>query len=170
MRGLWSIVFFFQAENGIRDWSVTGVQTCGLPIYWSFCLRDARSQIRCVVWARDTLGIPAPPDDGMQVMALGQLTVYSARGDMQLQVVAMEAVGDGLWRKALERTRLALERDGLLDPARKRQLPSFPRVVAVITSQDGAALHDIVSVSRRRSPATQIVLRPAAVQGRLAPA
>jgi exodeoxyribonuclease VII large subunit len=137
--------------------------------HWYYCLRDAAAQIRCVVWSRDVRRIPAPPDEGMQVTALGQLTVYAARGDMQLQVVAMAAEGDGLWRKALERTRLALERDGLLDPARKRTIPSHPRVVAVITSRDGAALHDIVSVARRRSPATQLVLVPAAVQGEGAP-
>src|SRR5207248_6508914 len=78
---------------------------------WYFCLRDAQAQIRCVVWSRDVRRIPAPPDDGMQVTALGQLTVYPNRGDLQFQVYSLEAEGDGLWRKALERTRLKLERE-----------------------------------------------------------
>jgi exodeoxyribonuclease VII large subunit len=137
--------------------------------HWYFCLRDASSQIKCVVWSRDQLHLPAAPDDGMQVTALGQLGVYAARGEMQLIVKRMEAQGDGLWRKALERTRLRLERDGLLDPARKRALPRFPRCIAVVTSASGAALHDIVAVMRRRAPGVQLVVAHAAVQGDGAP-
>ena len=71
--------------------------------HWYFCLRDRTSQLKCVVWSRDQRGIPAAPDDGMQVTALGQLGVYAARGEMQFTVTRMEAEGDGLWRKALER-------------------------------------------------------------------
>ena len=82
--------------------------------HWYFCLRDVSSQVRCVVWARDQRKIPAAPDDGMQVLAYGQLTVYPARGDLHLTITQLEAHGDGLWRKALEDTRKRLERDGLL--------------------------------------------------------
>jgi exodeoxyribonuclease VII large subunit len=88
---------------------------------------------------------------------------------MQFMVRAMEAEGEGLWRKAFEQARAALERDGLLSPARKRPLPRFPRRVAVVTSPDGAALHDIISVIRRRNPGVEIVVIPAAVQGDTAP-
>jgi exodeoxyribonuclease VII large subunit len=137
--------------------------------HWYFCLRDASAQIRCVVWARDQRRIPAPPDEGMQVAALGQLTLYAARGDLQFSVKAMEAEGDGLWRKALELTRLRLEADGLLAAERKRPLPRFPRRVAVVTSPDGAAFHDVVAVARRRAPHVEIVLVPAKVQGEGAP-
>src|SRR5687767_13653602 len=72
--------------------------------HWYFCLRDATAQVRCVVWSKDRRGIPAPPDDGTAVNALGQLTVYPARGEMQFTVKRLQADGDGLWRKALERT------------------------------------------------------------------
>jgi exodeoxyribonuclease VII large subunit len=137
--------------------------------HWYFCLRDDDAQLRCVVWSRDRRRIPAPPDDGMQVAALGQLTVYAARGEMQFTVLGMEAEGDGLWRKALERTRARLEADGLLHPLRKRPIPRHPRRIAVITSRDGAALHDIAAVVRRRCPSVEIVLVPASVQGDLAP-
>ncbi|HEU4643812.1 MAG TPA: exodeoxyribonuclease VII large subunit [Gemmatimonadaceae bacterium] len=133
--------------------------------HWYFCLRDELSQIRCVVWASQQRRIPAPPDDGMQVSAFGQLTVYAARGDMQLQLSRLEAVGDGLWRKALEQAMARLERDGLLAPERKRPLPRFPRRVAVVTSPDGAALRDIIAVVRRRCPIVELVVVPAKVQG-----
>jgi exodeoxyribonuclease VII large subunit len=137
--------------------------------HWYFCLRDGSSQLRCVVWSRDRRSIPAPPDDGMQVTVLGQLTVYAARGDMQFSVRRIEAEGDGLWRKALERTRAKLEADGLLARERKRPLPKYPRVVAIVTSPDGAALHDVVAVVRRRAPHVRLVLVPATVQGDAAP-
>jgi exodeoxyribonuclease VII large subunit len=133
--------------------------------HWYFTLRDHASQLRCVVWSRDQRGIPAPPDDGMQVVARGRVTVYPARGDLQFVVSAIEAEGDGLWRKALERTRARLEADGLLAASRKRPLPRFPRRIAVITSIDGAALRDILAVAHRRSPLVDIVVVPAAVQG-----
>jgi exodeoxyribonuclease VII large subunit len=133
--------------------------------HWYFCLRDRSAQIRCVVWNRDQRGIPAAPDDGMQIAALGRLTVYPTRGEMQFAITRMEAEGDGLRRKALEITRARLEADGLLDPRRKRPLPRFPRVIAVITSPDGAALHDIIAVVRRRGAPVRLVSVPAAVQG-----
>jgi exodeoxyribonuclease VII large subunit len=133
--------------------------------HWYFCLRDARAQIRCVVWSRDRRSIPAPPDDGMQVVALGQLGFHAARGSVQLTVQRIEAEGDGLWRKALEITRARLAAEGLLAPERKRRLPRFPRRLAVVTSPDGAAFRDIVAVARRRCPFVEIVLVPARVQG-----
>jgi exodeoxyribonuclease VII large subunit len=137
--------------------------------HWYFALRDANAQMKCVVWSAQTRRIPASPDDGMQVLVHGQMTVWPVRGDLQFSVVAIEAEGDGLWRKALELTRRRLEADGLLDAARKRPLPRFPRRIAVITSPDGAALHDIVKVARGRSPDVEIVILAAKVQGEGAP-
>lgn len=133
--------------------------------HWYFQLRDQEAQLRCVVWSAAARRLPAAPDDGMQVVALGQMTVWPVRGDLQFSIRQLEAAGDGLWRKALERTRLRLEADGLLDPARKRPLPRFPRCLAVVTSPDGAAMHDIISVARARSADVQLVVVPARVQG-----
>ena len=133
--------------------------------HWYFGLRDRTSQMRCVTWSRDQRGIPAPPDDGMQVVVWGQMTVYTARGDLQFTAKRIEAVGDGLWRKAMEIALANLRKDGLLEQSRKRRLPPFPRCVAVVTSPDGAAFRDIVSVLRRRNPAVEIVLCAAKVQG-----
>lgn len=137
--------------------------------HWYFCLRDATAQIRCVVWSKDRRAIPAPPDEGMAVTGLGQLTVYPARGEMQFAIKRLEAEGDGLWRKALDRTVATLRSEGLLAADRKRPLPRYPRCVAVVTSVDGAALHDVVAVLRRRAPAVRIVLVATAVQGEGAP-
>lgn len=138
--------------------------------HWYFCLRDASAQVRCVVWARSQRMIPAAPDEGMEVTALGQLTVYAARGDLHLNVSAIEASGEGLWRKALEETRQRLDRDGLLAPGRKRALPRSPTRVGVVTSPDGAALRDVIAVIRRRAPHVTIVVSATAVQGSSAPA
>jgi exodeoxyribonuclease VII large subunit len=137
--------------------------------HWYFSLRDYSSQLRCVVWSRDQLGIPAAPDDGMQVAALGQLGVYAARGEMQFTVKRLEADGDGLWRKALEQTRIRLEADGLFAAGRKRTLPRYPRRIAFVTSASGAALHDVVAVLRRRAPGVELVVAHASVQGETAP-
>jgi exodeoxyribonuclease VII large subunit len=137
--------------------------------HWYFSLRDLSSQLRCVVWARDQRGIPASPDDGMQVAALGQLGIYAARGEMQFTVQRLEADGDGLWRKALEQTRVRLEADGLLAVERKRALPRYPRRIAFVTSASGAALRDVVAVLRRRAPGVELVVAHASVQGETAP-
>ncbi|MFN8572641.1 MAG: exodeoxyribonuclease VII large subunit [Gemmatimonadaceae bacterium] len=133
--------------------------------HWYFSLRDASAQLRCVVWASDTRRMLAPPDEGMEVVVRGRITMFAARAELQLQVVAIRGVGDGLWRKAFELTRARLQADGLLDPSRKRDLPFLPRRVAVVTSLDGAVLHDVMVVLKRRCPIVQLVVIPAAVQG-----
>ena len=133
--------------------------------HWYFCLRDASAQVRCVVWNTQQYRIPAPPDEGMQVLAFGRLTVYPSRGDMRFIVSKMAAEGDGLWRKALDVAIARLQADGLLAPERKRPLARFPRRVAIVTSPDGAALRDIIAVARRRCPWVELVVVPAKVQG-----
>ena len=137
--------------------------------HWYFGLRDAVSQLRCVVWSRDQVGIPSAPDDGMQVTALGQLGVYASRGEMQFTVRRLEAEGEGLWRKALEATRARLDADGLLAPGRKRALPRHPRRIAIVTSGSGAALRDVIAVLRKRATGVELTVAHAAVQGEAAP-
>jgi exodeoxyribonuclease VII large subunit len=133
--------------------------------HWYFTLKDAEAQIRCVMWATDARRLLAAPDEGMTIIALGKLTVYAGRGELQLRILRIEASGDGLWRKAFEKIRLKLEAEGLFAHERKRPLPLLPSCIAVVTSTDGAALHDIVSVVHRRCPITRIVVAHAAVQG-----
>lgn len=134
--------------------------------HWYFTLRDKVAQLRCVMWARENQRLPAPPADGMQVFVFGTPTVWEERGEFRLtirQLLSTEA--GGLWQVAFEKAKAALLRDGLLDPARKRPLPSFPRRLAVVTSPDGAALRDIVAVMARRWPWAEILLIPTRVQG-----
>ncbi len=131
-----------------------------------FTLRDAGAQIRCVMWSRDAVRLPADPDEGMEVRAFGTLTLYEKRGEFQLAVRELEAGGrDGLWRLAFEKLRRRLEAEGLLAPERKRPLPAHPSVIGIVTSRSGAALHDILHVIERRAPWTRVVVAPARVQG-----
>jgi exodeoxyribonuclease VII large subunit len=103
------------------------------------------------------------------VHGFGYPTVYERAGRFQFVVRELSARGEGLWRIAFERARIKLAAEGLLDPARKRSLPSFPACVGVVTSLEGAAIRDIVSVIRRRAPWTDILVYPARVQGDEAP-
>jgi exodeoxyribonuclease VII large subunit len=137
--------------------------------HWYFTLRDDSSQLRCVVWSREAVRIKTPPEDGRQIAARGQLTVYPARGEMQFAVTDVELLGAGARRAAVDRTLRALERDGLLDQSRKRALPRCPRRIAVVTSPDGAAIRDVIAVVARRAPSVEVVLVAARVQGAGAP-
>jgi exodeoxyribonuclease VII large subunit len=137
--------------------------------HWYFTLKDETAQLSCVVWRGATTRIPAKPAEGMQVLAKGQVTVYPARGQMQFSITALEAEGEGLWKKQFDELKAKLDREGLTDPSRKRRLPRFPRTIALITSSEGAVLRDIISVTRRRHPGIDLVLIPAMVQGEGAP-
>jgi len=134
--------------------------------HWYFSLRDAQSQVRCVMWRGDNQRLPGPPEDGMQVFVDARPTVWEDRGEFRLtvrQLVPTDA--GGLWQLRLEQAKAALQRDGLLDPARKRPLPTFPARIAVVTSPDGSALRDIVSVIGRRWPLAELIVVATRVQG-----
>jgi len=131
-----------------------------------FTLKDQHSQIRAVMWRREAARLPLDPEEGMKVRAFGAVTLYEARGEFQFVVRELAGEeGEGLWRLAFQRLKEALEREGLLDPARRRPIPRFPRVVGVVTSPTGAALRDILTVILRRAPWTRVVVRGARVQG-----
>lgn len=156
-------------ETGFARIWVRG-EVSGFKVYrsghWYFALRDAQAQVRCVMWRADNRRLRGPPDDGIDVFVEAEPTVWEERGEFRLTVRQLipTAVG-GLWRLELERAKAALARDGLLDPARKRPLPRFPHRIAVVTSPDGAALRDIISVVRRRWPAVELWVVPTRVQG-----
>jgi exodeoxyribonuclease VII large subunit len=139
--------------------------------HWYFGLRDRAAQVRCVMWRDDAQRVQRAPEDGLEVFALAEPTVWEEKGEFRLTVrQLLPARAEGDWQLQLERAREALARDGLLDPARKRPLPRLPRRVGVVTSPDGAALRDIVAVLRRRWPAAELLLVPARVQGETAEA
>ena len=142
----------------------------GLKVYqsghWYFTLRDAEAQVRAVMWKRYAPPAEAAPPDGTQVFAYGIPTVWEERGEFRLTVTELLATDRlGKAQLALERVRKALERDGLFDLARKRPLPSLPERVAIVTSLDGAALHDIVTVARKRWPVVELFVVGTKVQG-----
>ncbi|MGH7547423.1 MAG: exodeoxyribonuclease VII large subunit [Gemmatimonadales bacterium] len=134
--------------------------------HWYFALRDRASQLRCVMFQKENRRLPAPPADGMQVFVLGRPTVWEEKGEFRLTVLELLSTErGGLWQLAFEKAKAALVRDGLLDPARKRPLPPYPRRIAVVTSKDGAALRDIIAVTRRRWPVVELLVLPTQVQG-----
>ena len=137
--------------------------------HWYFCLRDHNAQMWCVVWSSNQFRIPAPPDEGMEVIAQARMEFFRGKGQLQLSIGRMEAAGDGLWRKAIEMTIAKLTQEGLMAPERKRELPRYPKCVGVVTSTSGAALRDIIAVAHRRRPGMELVIASAAVQGDTAP-
>lgn len=144
---------------------ITGFKKYGSG-HWYFGLRDRSAQVRCVMWRSDAERVRQPPEDGLEVFAHAEPSVWEERGEFRLTVrQLLPARAEGDWQLRLERAREALRRDGLLDPARKRPLPPIPTRIGVVTSPDGAAFRDILAVLRRRWPAVEVVLVPARVQG-----
>jgi exodeoxyribonuclease VII large subunit len=131
-----------------------------------FTLRDKRAQVRGVMFRLEAQRLPADPQEGMEVRALGTVTLYEQKGDFQFVVRELEASqAGGLWKLAFERLRAKLEAEGLFRPERKRPLPRHPDVVGVVTSPVGAALHDVLRVVKLRAPWTRVLVAPARVQG-----
>ena len=132
-----------------------------------FTLKDETAVIRCIMFASKVASLRFEPADGMKVIVSGKVEIYSPSGQYSFNVTGMQQAGEGdLYRQFIE-TSNRLRALGLFD--RKRPIPSLPKCVGVVTSDTGAALHDITSVIRRRFPCMDIVVAPAAVQGKNAP-
>ena len=133
--------------------------------HWYFSLKDAQASITCAMFRNANLKAKIRPKDGDQVLAEGYVDFYAPQGKIQLIVTGLQPAGLGDMYILLEELKRKLAAEGLFDPCRKRQIPMRPRKVAVVTSQSGAALHDILNVSGMRCPDIPIVLVPVAVQG-----
>ncbi|MBR6443001.1 MAG: exodeoxyribonuclease VII large subunit [Clostridia bacterium] len=133
--------------------------------HWYFSLKDAQASITCAMFRNANLKAKIRPKDGDQVLAEGYVDFYSPQGKIQLIVTGLRPAGIGDMYIKLEELKRKLAAEGLFDESRKRQLPMKPRKVAVVTSQSGAALQDILNVSALRCPAVPIVLVPVPVQG-----
>lgn len=133
--------------------------------HWFFVLRDATAQVPCALFREAAEALGFEPEDGLEVLASGEVDLYARRGEVQLVVRALTPAGVGAFWASFQRTRRTLEKEGLFDAARKRPLPTFPRRVGVVTSEAGAVVHDIVTILRRRYPLAHVVLSPAVVQG-----
>lgn len=133
--------------------------------HWYFSLKDDRAQVRAAMFARDNRRVRFAPKDGDRVLIRGRVDLYEPRGDLQIIVEHIEPRGQGALLAEFERLKTRLQAEGLFDPAKKRALPPVPRRVGIVTSESGAALHDMLRVLRRRDPWLQIVVAPARVQG-----
>jgi exodeoxyribonuclease VII large subunit len=128
-------------------------------------LKDESSQIRAVLFRSSAVRMRFALQNGMHVIVRGRLTVYEPRGEYQILIEAVEPKGIGALQVAFDQLRMRLSAEGLFDPLRKKPLPSFPRIIGVVTSRDGAALKDILSVLGRRWPTLHIIIAPVQVQG-----
>lgn len=133
--------------------------------HWYFSLKDEMASVNCVMFRSSTLRASLRPADGVSVVVTGYVDVYPRTGSYQLYVTSLRAGGLGDLYLQFEALKQKLQAEGLFDPSRKKPLPMLPRKVAVVTSESGAALHDILNVSRMRCPFVPIVLIPVAVQG-----
>jgi len=130
-----------------------------------FTLKDDNAEIKVVMFKGFNKYLRFKPEDGMQVLANGRLSVYEQRGQYQLILKQLEPSGIGTLYLAFEALKKQLAEEGLFDIERKLELPKYPNIVGVITSKSGAAVQDIFQILKRRSPLTEIILRPVKVQG-----
>lgn len=133
-----------------------------------FTLKDDQSRIRCVFFRYQSDGLGFLPYDGMGVILRGNISIYTKDGQYQFYVEHMEKDGVGQLYAALEDLKTKLREEGLFDQEYKKELPIFPKKIAVITSHTGAAVHDIIKVITKRNPKVDILVIPVAVQGELA--
>ncbi|MFT9067736.1 MAG: exodeoxyribonuclease VII large subunit [Acetobacter syzygii] len=129
-----------------------------------FSLKDEQGKISGVVWRGSVSRLGLVPENGLEIIATGKVSAYGERSSYQLIVERMEYAGEGALLARIERLRLKLGEEGLFDPARKRPLPLLPRVIGVVTSSQGAVLHDICTTLKRRFP-RPVVVWPVPVQG-----
>ena len=133
--------------------------------HWYFTLKDSDAQVRCAMFRNRNLRARLRPANGDRVLVRGSVSLYTARGEYQLIAEELEAAGAGALQRALALLRQRLAAEGLFAPERKRALPPFPAHLGVITSATGAALHDILTVLRRRYPPLRVSVFPVPVQG-----
>ncbi len=134
--------------------------------HWYFCLKDAKAQVRCVMFRHRNQYIDFAPREGMQVEARVEVSLYEARGEFQLNVESLRLGGLGALYEAFAKSKAKLEAEGLFDAARKRALPAYPTQIGIITSPQAAALCDVLSTLQRRMPSISVVLYPTPVQGK----
>ncbi len=133
--------------------------------HWYFILKDENSRIQCVCFRQKNMLISFPVENGMKVVLTGAVGLYTASGSYQFYTESITLDGMGELYLKYEALKAKLMKEGLFDVSRKRPLPFLPRMIGVVTSRSGAVIHDIATVTRRRYPGMQLVLRPCQVQG-----
>lgn len=134
-----------------------------------FTLKDGEAQIRIVMFRSQARLLRFRPENGMQIIARGRVTIYDARGELQLSAEFLEPVGAGALQLAFEQLKNKLAKEGLFDPSNRKPIPQLPRRIGIVTSPRGAALHDMLNILGRRHENVSILIYPAQVQGEAAP-
>lgn len=133
--------------------------------HFYFSLKDDKAQIKAVVWRSDARYLKFKPQDGMKVVARGQIRVYAPRGEYQMSVQLIEPLGKGSLQQAFEELKDRLAKEGLFAPERKRTLPVLPRRIGLVTSPTGAVVRDILRVLESRYVNLAVLIYPCRVQG-----
>ncbi|WP_323897286.1 exodeoxyribonuclease VII large subunit [Aeromonas allosaccharophila] len=133
--------------------------------HWYFSLKDMSAQVHCAMFKGNNRRVAFRPQDGMQVLVQARVSLYEPRGDYQLIIESMQPAGDGVLALRFEELKRRLGAEGLFDESRKRPLPREPRAVGLVTSATGAALHDMLTVLKRRAPDLPVFIYPTQVQG-----
>ncbi len=133
-----------------------------------FSLKDQGARVQCVMFRQQAYTLDFRPEDGMRVTVRASASLFVRDGSYQLYVESMKREGAGDLFLKFEALKRKLMAEGLFDPARKREIPFSPRVIGIVTSKTGAAIRDMIRVSRRRNPGISIVVAPCAVQGEAA--
>ena len=134
--------------------------------HWYFSLKDDGSQIQCAMFSARNREGSETLEDGAQVRVFAEATVYAPRGQLQVIVEKAERSGQGDLQARFEALKRKLQAEGLFESSRKQALPTFPRIIGIVTSPTGAALQDILNILKRRAPWVQPVLFPVRVQGK----
>jgi exodeoxyribonuclease VII large subunit len=130
-----------------------------------FTLKDGDAQISGVMWRSRAANLAFAPQDGMKVVVAGRIAVYEVRGVYQVDTWSLRPLGVGELQAAFERLKQKLAAEGLFDVSRKRTLPVYPERIGIVTSPTGAALHDMLTIIRRRFPGLEVIVCPVKVQG-----
>ena len=130
-----------------------------------FTLKDASGALSCVMFRQDAAGLPFEPENGMQVVVYGHISLYEKTGQYQLYAEFLEPLGIGALQVAFEQLKEKLAAEGLFDGDFKREIPKNPSCIAVITSPTGAAVRDILQIVKRRDPNVKVAIFPTLVQG-----
>lgn len=134
-----------------------------------FTLKDDGAALKCVMFRNNALRLRFSPENGMQVIAMGKISVYPRDGAYQLYCSAMALDGAGDLHAAFEQLKAKLAERGLFDPQHKKSIPRYPGTIGIITSSAGAAVHDMLRILKKRYPLAKVRLLPVRVQGREAP-
>lgn len=130
-----------------------------------FSLKDENSQIRCTLWRFRGSRLSFEPEDGMKVLALGNISVYERNGQYQLDVIELIPAGLGKLEIAFRKLKEKLFGEGLFDEEHKKPIPEFPETIGLVTSPTGAAIRDMIKIILKRFPSVKIIVNPVRVQG-----